>query len=203
MTHWQKLSVAVVENCSNLSEWVSLCNQKSQTFQIVKSSVAITTDGIHSIEDKTLNRILENTSDIKQAADRLTALSRWCGGHDNATCAIFNISEVPEALALYEGSGIRLWDAYGELTTLWLREEDQAFNCKQARPPINLDDRKEDPYGNSLPTSDVAIENKPKRKKAPTKRLKKKQEDEYSKNIELDIQIGNPEEQGDDGVNSK
>lgn len=169
-----------------------------------KTFCAITTDGIHSIEEKTLSRILENSSDIKQASDRLIALSRWCGGHDNSTSAVFNISKVTESLAFYEGSGIRLWDADGDLTTLWLREEDQAFNHRQGRQPessgdINNDLPDKAPLGNV-----VATEEKPKRQRSSTKRpKKKKREDGYPENIELDIEIGNPGEQGDVDADSK
>lgn len=165
---------------------------------------AITTDGIHSIEEKTLNKVLENSSDIKQASDRLTALSQWCGGHDNATTAIFNMSEIPEALALYEGTGIRLWDAYGDLTTLWLREEDQAFNYRQARQHSDSDDKKIDPTDNPPPVSTIATEEKPKRQRSSAKRSKKKKpEDMYPENIELDVQIGSSDEQGENSVDSK
>lgn len=164
---------------------------------------AITTDGIHGIEEKTLNKILENSSDMKQASDRLTALSRWCGGHDNSTSAIFDMGAISEALALYDGSGIRLWDAHGDLVTLWLREEDQALNYRQARQPDSSDDRKNNPPDKVPPVNTIVPEEKTKRQRPSTKRSKKKSKDTYPKNIELDIEIGSSDEQGESGVDSK
>lgn len=165
---------------------------------------AITTDGIHGIEEKTLSKVLENSSGIKQASDRLAALSRWCGGHDNATSAIFDVNAISEALSLYNASGIQLWDAHGDLTTLWLRDEDQVINHRQAYLLGKSNDEE-----NSIPSKERAIEaiipeEKPRKQKSPTKRSRKKKiEAKYTQNIELDIEIGNPSEEGEINVDSK
>jgi PPM family protein phosphatase len=160
----------------------------------IEDFCAITTDGIHGIEEKTLNRIFENSSDIKQASERISAVARWCGGNDNSTSAIFDMGEISAALAHYESSGVRLWDAGGDLTTLWLREEDQAFNCQNTRTPSN----QEESQHPSPPPNEPATGSQIKKPLSSTKRSrKKKNENTHSEKIQLDIEIGNSEEKGD------
>lgn len=164
---------------------------------------AITTDGIHGIEEKTLSKVLENSADITQASERLNSVSMWCGGNDNSTSAIFDMSEISASLARYEGGGIRLWDAGGDLTTLWLREEDQAFNAKQAQIPSVIDGCENNSPLPSPPFSPPAVESTPKKSKRSAKISRKKNENNYSEKIQLDIVIGNSDEQGKDGADSK
>ena len=154
---------------------------------------AITTDGIHGIEENTLNKILENSADIKQASERLSAVANWCGGNDNSTSAICNLNEIPAALARYQSSGIRLWDAGGDLTTLWLREEDQAFNVKQGRPPGNLEREKSSPPPPSSPFN-ASTKGENSTPLPPRKRSKNKKAETNPEEVQLDIKIGNPEE---------
>ena len=86
---------------------------------------AITTDGIHSIEEKTLEQLLSNSSTINQASERLNIVSRWCGGNDNATSALFDIQKISNSILNYHGHGVRIWDSSGDLTISWIREEEQ------------------------------------------------------------------------------
>lgn len=152
---------------------------------------AITTDGIHGLEERTLNKILENSQSIEQASERLSAVSRWCGGTDNSTSAIFDIAEISTSINKYESSGIRLWDSGGDLTTLWLREEDQAFNVKQARN-LRVDELKNLPHHESLLPDESAARNIVKKPRSNTKRSKNKKQDAgYPEKIQLDIEIGN------------
>lgn len=169
---------------------------KISDLPITSESCAITTDGIHSIEEKTLYKILANCSDIKCAAERLSDLSRWCGGHDNATSAIFKPQEILSAILKFESAGIRVWDASGELTTIWLRDEDQASNAKH----FNIN-----PKQQPLNKPEVKQETKAKKGRASTKRTKKKKEsnDHYQGNIELDIEFGGADEHGKADDNSK
>jgi len=155
---------------------------------------AITTDGIHGIEEKTLTRVLENSATISEAAERLNSVSMWCGGNDNSTSAIFDIGEMLSSLAQYEGNGIRLWDAGGDLTTLWLREEDQAFNPKQARISSGINEAGNKPLPALLPSNPPAVESEPKTSKPPARKSRKKKIDNFSEKIQLDIEIGNSDE---------
>jgi len=159
---------------------------------------AITTDGIHGIEDKTLYKILVNAESISQASDRLRSVAKWVGGTDNSTSAIFDISKISAFIDNYEGSGIRIWDAGGDLTTLWLREEDQAFNIKQLKnqeaetPSLeNIETTKPEKLLSSENTDMRMIEKKP---RSHTKKARnKKQTTDAKEKIQLDIEMGNLE----------
>jgi serine/threonine protein phosphatase PrpC len=159
---------------------------------------AITTDGIHGIEDKTLYKILVNAESISQASDRLRSVAKWVGGTDNSTSAIFDISKISAFIDNYEGSGIRIWDAGGDLTTLWLREEDQAFNIKQLKnqeaetPSLeNIETTTPEKLLSSENTDMRMIEKKP---RSHTKKARnKKQTTDAKEKIQLDIEMGNLE----------
>lgn len=166
---------------------------------------AITTDGIHSIEEKTLNKLFVNSSDIKQISERLCDVSKWCGGHDNSTSAILNLKDIANALLRYDVNGIRIWDAQGDLTTLWLREEDVNINFFHGKNSNNFTDTND---GISLPiqlpenlTNEKTKSNKTKVSRKNTR--KKKKEDEYHEKIQLDIEIGRSEEKGEFDVDTK
>jgi serine/threonine protein phosphatase PrpC len=156
-----------------------------------KGFCAVTTDGIHGLEEKTLRRILENSESIEQASRRLNSIAKWCGGIDNSTSAIFDIAEVSQSLAVYEGNGIRTWDSGGDLTTLWLNDEDQAADLKQPRRSelraLNYELEQEQPK-----VSRHVEKNEPKKPRAQSARLKdKKHEKQPQEKIQLDIEIGN------------
>lgn len=155
---------------------------------------AITTDGIHGIEEKTLCKILENVNSITEASERLNSVSMWCGGSDNATSAIFDMTEMLSSLAQYEGNGIRLWDADGDLTTLWLREEDQAFNPNIVKIPNQENKTGDYSLVPSPPRSQTQTESKPKKPSPRPRRSKKKKDDDYAGKIQLNIEIGNSDE---------
>lgn len=152
---------------------------------------AITTDGIHSIEEKTLNKILENSKGIEQASERLRSVAEWCGGTDNSTSAIFDLSEIITSITKFEGSGIRVWDSGGDLTTLWLRDEDQASNQKQAQK-FKAAKPRENTYYEPLPIKELAERKTLKKTRPTTSQLKtKKQTSSHPEKIKLDIEIGN------------
>lgn len=164
---------------------------------------AITTDGIHGIEERTLNKILENSANINEASERLNYVSMWCGGNDNSTSAILDMGEMFSSLTRYEGNGIRLWDAGGDLTTLWLREEDQAFYAKQAMAPNGADEPDSNsphPLPSRNPPDFESVQNK---SKTPVRKSRKKKENKLPEKIQLNIELGNADEEGEVDVNSK
>lgn len=106
---------------------------------VVPSSAAhfaITTDGIHFLPAETLNEILVHAPDSKSAAERLAALARWCGGSDNASSAIANIPEIISGLGIDDSEGIQLWDSFGSLQTLWIRESAERPEGRRFAEPL-------------------------------------------------------------------
>lgn len=81
----------------------------------LSSSFLLTTDGVHGLEERTFSSVVRNSTTCVQVGERLIALSRWCGGIDNATCIV-----VDKAFALGGWNAkvdemVRLWDASGEM----------------------------------------------------------------------------------------
>lgn len=88
----------------------------------------ITTDGIHRLDEKVIGEILNTATDMKQASERLMILARWCGGKDNATSAILNISEIKKNFHSFQNSGTRIWDPFGELTLQIINKHSNSSN---------------------------------------------------------------------------
>ncbi|MGX9576410.1 PP2C family protein-serine/threonine phosphatase [Mesorhizobium sp. f-mel] len=148
------------------------------------NNLAITTDGIHFLPPTTLNEILVHAPELKSAAERLAALARWCGGSDNASSAIANVAELSSALGSNDAEGIQLWDPFGSLQTLWIREDaarventfaEPAQEPLTPKPPVNA-------LASDLP------ENKNNAAKLKKKRVRKKKvfDDETQFEIEID-----------------
>ncbi len=86
--------------------------------------LAITTDGVHFIEKQVFDSMLTNAKDFKSAADRLTAVARWCGGHDNASIALIDVKAIKDKVLSDVDPGVRFWDSFGSLSTFWIRPDD-------------------------------------------------------------------------------
>jgi PPM family protein phosphatase len=79
------------------------------------SNILLTSDGVHFLDKRTMELVTKNASDSALAVRRLIELAKWCGGHDNASAIIANLSAmVPERTNLNVGE-IEVWDAFGEL----------------------------------------------------------------------------------------
>ena len=160
---------------------------------------AITTDGIHSVPEVVLEKILNNSENIKQCSERLSALARWCGGHDNASCAIFDLQRFVKSHMDDLGGEIRIWDAYGDLS--FLGESGGDFDLG----PSGVEDLKNNPVQKNL----IADNNIGSAKKLNKRRMiypkkvrresqkEKKRENELGK-IQLSIEIGDGGNGGQD-----
>lgn len=98
------------------------------------TELALTTDGVHYIDADTLANVLFHAPDPKAAADRLSALARWCGGHDNASMALVNLKALSSATARNQDVGIQVWDPFGTMAISWLREISEAPPQAVAKP---------------------------------------------------------------------
>jgi serine/threonine protein phosphatase PrpC len=79
----------------------------------------ITSDGVHFLDSGLMGAIIRNASDPAKAVQRLTDLSKWCGGNDNATAAI--ISSYKKLIEFRDDAKkglIEIWDAFGELQVI-------------------------------------------------------------------------------------
>jgi len=96
--------------------------------------ILITSDGVHFISQSTLYDVLLNAPESKQVADRLGALVRWCGAPDNASLAIADLPALGKSLNLTGETGIELWDPFGALNVIWLKQEPFVDNISMTLP---------------------------------------------------------------------
>jgi serine/threonine protein phosphatase PrpC len=157
--------------------------------------LALTTDGIHYIDADTLASVLFHAPEPKAAADRLSALARWCGGHDNASVALVDLQALSMPVATRLEGGIQIWDPFGAMAISWVREISEA-----PRPQANaaLDD--------TPPEPDVEKRNEYRKERKGARRSSKKvgQSPRSPKdNVQLEIQIEKTAESRDGDDDSR
>lgn len=76
--------------------------------------LVLTSDGLHYIDNNIIKMILQNAKDPAMAVRRLTELSKWCGGHDNASITVIHPIEIP-SIPGEDNETIQIWDPFGEL----------------------------------------------------------------------------------------
>jgi serine/threonine protein phosphatase PrpC len=82
----------------------------------VNGSLFLCTDGIHFLGKDLLALILGNASEPAFTAIRLTELSQWCGGKDNATAILISsYSDIVEFNGRAILDVLEVWDAFGEI----------------------------------------------------------------------------------------
>jgi serine/threonine protein phosphatase PrpC len=152
--------------------------------------VAITTDGIHFVEAKTFEQVLVHSSTPRSASERLAALSRWCGGHDNASSAMIGIKSVAEELQTGAEPSVQLWDPFGTLTTIWVKRNDDGIGedrpkeiVKVEAPPQPIENRALTPERPTRAPSGSGKSKQSKRARRPKKERRTKED------IQLEIEI--------------
>jgi len=78
-------------------------------------SILLTSDGVHFLDNHTMELITEHASDSALAVRRLIELAKWCGGHDNASAIIANLSKMELERTNLNLGELEVWDAFGEL----------------------------------------------------------------------------------------
>lgn len=77
-------------------------------------AVVLTSDGVHFLDQSPyFGQIIASAADGYQTARRLIELAKWCGGPDNATCAVLDVAaslgralnEAPQHLELHDPFG--------------------------------------------------------------------------------------------------
>ena len=81
----------------------------------------VTSDGVHFLDHDLISSVIKHAPDSARAAQRLTELSKWCGGKDNATTVIS--PSIDQLIAFRDSSKvgtIEVWDPFGDLLLLSL-----------------------------------------------------------------------------------
>lgn len=157
------------------------------------TQIALTTDGIHFVDPSTLYRIFLNTNDPKSLVERLSALSRWCGGHDNASMAYVNIRQLA-TLPEQANDLISLADPFGALSLI---------PVPNVSPPVEAASPPKEPSQASRNSDKPKPSRSTKRKNTPRvpKKSKKEPERKEEENAQLEIKIessGIPNERNND-----
>ena len=132
------LEEAVGGHGRELLQFVGMGTGMRPHIRIVPSGVtelALTTDGVHYIDADTLAGVLFHAPEPKAAADRLSALARWCGGHDNASMALINLQALSRPAARGQEGAVQIWDPFGTMAISWVREVSEATRRPQAVTP--------------------------------------------------------------------
>jgi len=152
--------------------------------------VALTTDGIHFIETQTLEQILLHATSPRSASERLGALSRWCGGHDNASSALVDIQLAMRDLKTSQEPSVQLCDPFGTMTTIWIRTngdvvgEDRPKQIPQAKTEVRAPEKGEAVPERPSNVQSANAKSKQNKKNSRTKKAKRNQED-----VQLEIEI--------------
>lgn len=76
-------------------------------------AIMMTSDGVHYLDKKMMESVFLHASEPAQAVKRLTEISKWCGGQDNASAAIIGMND---DMNHDDDIGvIKIWDSFGEL----------------------------------------------------------------------------------------
>lgn len=83
-------------------------------------TVILTTDGVHFLARAPgwLGQIVGNAADPGVCVKRLVDLAKWCGGPDNATVAMIELSADREPESRPPYPCFEVWDAFGELQVI-------------------------------------------------------------------------------------
>jgi serine/threonine protein phosphatase PrpC len=87
----------------------------------------LTSDGAHALHEQVFDELVRNSPGIAEMAKRLTAISEWTGGKDNATVAIWHAPHNSRELPRLEGRGsLEIWGIQGKYE-LTARQETPSY----------------------------------------------------------------------------
>lgn len=140
--------------------------------------ILITSDGVHFINQETISGLIINSPDNKQLAERLGALVRWSGAPDNASMLLTSSASIRESYWSNEDAGVQVWDHFGSLDIVWLKEELNGSlpDAQEARPPVE-------------PIQEPAQQNKAAEKPARTTKKKSRPKKEKQSDAEPQLKI--------------
>lgn len=105
-------------NSSNLLQFIGVGEQLEPHVELVVGSggsMILTSDGVHFIESKFLEPIVQHSPDVGVCARRLVDVAKWHGGPDNASVALIELGAILERPPESGDMGLEVWDSFGEL----------------------------------------------------------------------------------------
>lgn len=87
-------------------------------------NILLTSDGIHFLNKRIMELVTNHATDSALAVKRLIEIAKWCGGYDNASAIIANLSTVILEKANLNRGEVEIWDAFGELRVINVQNPD-------------------------------------------------------------------------------
>jgi serine/threonine protein phosphatase PrpC len=83
-----------------------------------EAALLLTSDGVHFLPHDAIARVMGHAADPALGIRRLVELSKWCGGHDNASAAL--VASFPSLPPSGQEADrvLEVWDPFGELQIL-------------------------------------------------------------------------------------
>lgn len=164
----------------------------------------LTSDGAHFIGNEIMSLILNNSIDLQQPAERLHAISRWAGSPDNASIIMVDVGAAINALYKNEETGIEIFDPFGALHLMWLKQEPlieplpigEKVECSIHITPKNQEETISDTK--SVDKSNIETKTVEKKVRKPRTKRTKKSIDSTDNQFEIEIIPTNPREEKDD-----
>lgn len=96
--------------------------------------LVLTSDGVHYIDKYVMQMLIQHAKEPAIAVRRLAEISKWCGGHDNASTAV--VSPVAMRLPPSDEIGtVQIWDPFGELLILGPEPSENGRQRESQKPP--------------------------------------------------------------------
>ncbi len=167
---------------------------------------AITSDGVHSLDESTLFDVMKNSSSVAQLTERLVAISRWCGGRDNSSCIVLDVSGVDLTTMGFNSGFVRIWDSAGELS---IALDEIALGDSYSSPReearvghisgVSGDGARvgaEEAPADAIERGGLAVEKQKRKPRKVTKKSAKKRKSADDDSIQLSIEIGSQKNSG-------
>lgn len=126
---------------------------------VPETKLLVTSDGVHYLQPDLMAKVVSHAPEMGLSVRRLIELSKWCGGHDNASALMISPDEYvelpvsPAELGVYE-----VWDPFGEVQ--FLKEgptQHNTFTSKgqtpapKISPQVGQEETKNSPSPDAIP----------------------------------------------------
>lgn len=114
---------------NELLQYIGMGNDmEPHVFHVPSESdyVILTTDGLHYLGGEHMQMVFRSVEDPAICSRRLLEMSKWCGGHDNASISTIRVQDVLGYQAVCDRN-LAIWDPYGELQ-VFFSENNKCFS---------------------------------------------------------------------------
>ncbi|MEH6471008.1 MAG: protein phosphatase 2C domain-containing protein [Halopseudomonas sp.] len=152
-----------------------------ESFEGADARLLLTSDGVHFMDEGLMASIIQHANEPAKAAQRLTELSKWLGGKDNATTILSSsYNQLIEFRDESRPGIVEVWDSFGELQ-LHIPQY-----IPQFKSPKNSVAAKDSPSPELVQSKNEKPENESKATSNPKKRRKSRAKASGKKDVEGD-----------------